>query len=411
MRILMKNLLIALFALIAVNLSAQTTDIQYQAHIPTGATGNEGSFSAYLADRNFNENSHINTSAFWYVEGMKVEINNGMINVLLENIPDSILMRNQGNIFVYAYLNGVNLGKLALHKVPYAVSSRFSAKSELATNAINAEKAGVARRAGVADTSVLSLRSLVSGVADSSVKSARSVRSSIADSAVNSKHSMHSAFADTSDVALLAIYAKVAGYSASSGRADIADTAFYALNSGHSYRSDSAIYATNARHSVYADTALYSNNSGHSASSDIASNLQDSVVLARHIKNESVKLNALDGGLSAPLGSYAMASSNGLTWAVNPHHYTNSVALHTIAPTSLANTSRYIVSRVAVDYNMVTITNPIMGQMVTVHNGSTANVVTLNGVTWSIDTLLNVVIPAGQSRTLWFTGTNWMVIQ
>lgn len=407
----MKNLLIAIFALIAVNLSAQTTNLQYQAHIPTGATGTEGLFSAYLADNNFNENSHINTSAFWYVEGMKVEVNNGMINVLLENIPDSILMKYQGNIFVYAYLNDMNLGKLALHKVPYAVSSRFSAKSELATNAINAEKAGLARRAGVADTSVLSLRSLVSNVADSSVKSARSVRSLIADSSVNSKHSMHSSYADTSDVALLAIYSKVAGYAASAGKADIADTAFYALNSGHSYHSDSAIYSTSSYHSVYADTALYSNNSGHSASSDIASNLQDSVVLARHIKNGSVKLNALDGGMYAPLGSYAMSGSNGLIWAVNPHHYTNSVALHTIAPASLPNTSRYIVSRVAVDYNMVTITNPIIGQMVTVHNGSTANVVTLNGVTWSIDTFLNVVIPAGQSRTLWYSGINWMVIQ
>ena len=407
----MKNLLIAIFALIAVNLSAQTTNLQYQAHIPTGATGTEGLFSAYLADNNFNENSHINTSAFWYVEGMKVEVNNGMINVLLENIPDSILMKYQGNIFVYAYLNDVNLGKLALHKVPYAVSSRFSAKSELATNAINAEKAGLARRAGVADTSVLSLRSLVSNVADSSVKSARSVRSLIADSSVNSKHSMHSSYADTSDVALLAIYSKVAGYAASTGKADIADTAFYALNSGHSYRSDSAIYATNARHSVYADTALYSNNAGHSASSDIASNLQDSVIVASHFTNGSIKLNALDGGNSATVGSYAMRGTNGIQWAVNPHHFTSSVSLYTQAPLSLANTERYIVSRVAVDYNMVAITSSVMGQIVTVYNGSTANVVTLRGLTWNIDTMLDVVIFAGQSRTLWFNGVNWMVIQ
>lgn len=407
----MKTLLIALFALIAVNLSAQTTDLQYQAHIPSGTAGSEGMFSAYLADSNFNENSHINTSALWYVEGMKLEINNGMINVLLENIPDSILMRNQGNIYVYAYLNGVNLGKLALHKVPYAVSSRFSNRSELATNAVNSERAGLARRAGVADTAILSMRSMVSGVADSSVKSAHAVRATLADSAISAKNASYALKADTSDIALESIYSKVAGFAASSAKADIADTAFYALNSGHSYKSDSSLYASNSNHSVYADTALYSLNSGHSVSSDIASNLQDSVVLARHIKNGSVKMNALDGGMSAALGSYAMAGSNGLTWAVNPHHYTNSVTLYTIAPASLSNTSRYIVSRVAVDYNMVTITNPVMGQLVTVHNGSTANVVTLNGVTWNIDTFLNVVIPAGQSRTLWYTGTNWMVIQ
>ena len=406
----MKTFVIAFLTLLAVNLSAQTTDLQYQAHVPTGVS-NEIKFSAYLADSSFNENSHLNTSAFWYVEEKSVNVNNGMINFLLENIADSIFTRNQGNIFVYAYVNGVSLGKLALHKVPYAVSSRFSSRAELAQNAVNAERAVVARRAGIADTSILSLRSLVSGVADSSVKSAHSVRSSIADSAINSKRSVHSAFADTSDVALLAIYAKVAGYSASAGRADIADTAFYAGNAGHSYRSDSSLYAVDASHSVHSDTAQYALNAGHSATSSIASNLQDSVIVASHFKNGSVKLNALDGGNSATVGSYAMAGLSGLTWAVNPHHFTSSVQLHTIAPATLSNTSLYIVSRVAVDYNMVTITNPIMGQLVTVHNGSTANVVTLNGVTWSIDTFLNVVIPAGQSRTLWYTGTNWMVIQ
>lgn len=407
----MKNLLIALFALIAVNLSAQTTDLQYQAHIPSGTSGTEGTFSAYLADNNFNENSHINSSAFWYVEGMKVEINNGMINVLLENIQDTILMRHQGNIFVYAYLNGVNLGKLALYKVPYAVSSRFSAKAELASNATNAENANQAKHAAKADTATFAVHSATSTLADSSNKSHISALSVLADSAKKAGRAESSHWADSSYITLESIYARLAGHSSTSNHADIADSSFYALESKHSIHADSALYAVNSNHSVYADTALYANNAGHSASSDIASNLQDSVILAKHIKNGSVKLNALDGGLSATLGSYAMAGSNGLTWAVNPHHYTNSVALYTVAPSSLPNTSRYIVSRVAVDYNMVTISNPIMGQMVTVHNGSTANVVTLNGVTWSIDTFLNVVIPAGQSRTLWYTGTNWMVIQ
>ena len=407
----MKNLLIAIFALIAVNLSAQTTNLQYQAHIPTGATGTEGLFSAYLADNNFNENSHINTSAFWYVEGMKVEVNNGMINVLLENIPDSILMKYQGNIFVYAYLNDVNLGKLALHKVPYAVSSRFSAKSELATNAINAEKAGLARRAGVADTSVLSLRSLVSNVADSSVKSARSVRSLIADSSVNSKHSMHSSYADTSDVALLAIYSKVSGYAASTGKADIADTAFYALNSGHSYRSDSAIYATNARHSVYADTALYSNNAGHSANSDIASNLQDSVVLARHIKNGSVNLLAIEGAENAAVGTVLTRGINGFSWQMNPHHKTSNVTIVLSAPGSISNATRYFVSRVAVDYRLNTVWSPQNQQLITIQNGATANTLTLDKTTWNLDPSFDIIIPAGQSRTLWYNGLNWIVVQ
>ncbi len=140
----MKTFVIALLTLLAVNLTAQTTDLQYQAHVPTG-TNSEIKFSAYLADSSFNENSHLNTSAFWYVEEKSITVNNGMINVLLENIADSIFTRNQGNIFVYAYVNGVSLGKLALNKVPYAVSSRFSNRAELAQNAISAETANLSK--------------------------------------------------------------------------------------------------------------------------------------------------------------------------------------------------------------------------------------------------------------------------
>ena len=116
------------------------------------------------------------------------------------------------------------------------------------------------------------------------------------------------------------IYAKVSGYSANSGRADIADTAFYSINSGHA---------------VYSDTSLYARNAGHSATSSIASDLQDSVIVAKHITNGAVKLNALDGGNGATIGSYAMRGASGLIWAVNPHHFTTLVDLYTVAPASL----------------------------------------------------------------------------
>jgi hypothetical protein len=406
----MKTFLIAFFVFFAVNLSAQTTDLQYQAHTPS-AVGAEISFSAYIADNSFNENSHLNTSAFWYVENETTPVNNGMINVLLKNIPDSVLTINQGNIFVYAYVNGISLGKLPLHKVPYAVSSRFSNRAELAQNAINSQRAEISDRANRADTSSVSFYALTAKLADSSNKSATSVHSNLADSSVKSKLASHSLKSDTSYISLESIYSRLSGYSSNSAKADIADSSFYSLNSGHAVHSDSALYANNSGHSIYSDTADYSLNAGHSATSGIASNLQDSVLLAKHFTNGSVKLNALDGGNSATIGSYAMRGANGIQWSVNPHHYTTSVSLYTQAPTSLSNTERYIVSRVAVDYNMVGITSPVMGQIVTIHNGSTANVVTLKGTTWDIDTMLDVVLLAGQSRTLWFNGLNWMVIQ
>lgn len=407
----MKSLFVALFAMFAVGLSAQTTDLQYQAHVPPGTSG-EITFSAYIADGTFNEDSHLNSSAFWYVENKKVEVFEGIINVLLESVPNTVFLNNNSsNIFVYAYVNGVKIGKLPLHKVPYALHSQFSAKAELAVNATNAENANQARHAAKADSSLFANHSATSSVADSSHRSHHSVLSVLADSAKRASRASSSHWADSSVISLESIYSRLAGYASAASRANIADSALYSLEARHSVYADSSLYAVNGLHSIYADTALYSVNSGHSATSGIANNIIDSVLVASHFKNNSVKLPALDGGSTASVGSYAMAGANGLTWAVNPHHFTTSVSLYTQAPLSLANTSRYIVSRVAVDYNMVTITNPIMGQLVTVHNGSTANVVTLKGTTWDTDTMLDVVIWAGQSRTLWFNGVNWMVIQ
>ncbi len=406
----MKSLFVAFFAMFAVSLTAQTTDLQYQAHVPPGISG-EISFSAYIADNSFNEDSHLNTSAFWFVENKKVEVFEGIINVLLEDIPNSVFLNNSSNIFVYAYVNGVKIGKLPLHRVPYALHSQFSTNSDSSRNALNAVRANEARHAVKSDTSLFAINSGRSAISDSSNNAFHSVNSTLADSAKRAGRSASSHWADSSTIALESIYSRLSGYSSNSAHAEIADSAFYSIEANHSATSDSSLYAVNSNHSVYADTALYSVNSGHSATSGIANNIIDSVLVSSHFKNNSVKLPALDGGSTAPIGSYAMASATGLHWAVNPHHFTTSVSLYTQAPLSLANTERYIVSRVAVDYNMIAITNPILGQMVTVHNGSTANVVTLRGITWNIDTMLDVVIFAGQSRTLWYNGVNWMVIQ
>jgi hypothetical protein len=87
------------------------------------------------------------------------------------------------------------------------------------------------------------------------------------------------------------------------------------------------------------------------------------------------------------------------------------VSIYSVAPSSLPNTSRWVVSRVAVDYNLETVQNPVVGQLVTIYNGSTANNITLLATTWNIDTGLNLSIWAGQSRTLWYSGFNWVVVE
>jgi hypothetical protein len=143
----------------------------------------------------------------------------------------------------------------------------------------------------------------------------------------------------------------------------------------------------------------------------VGSKIYDNSIENRHVSDEAITLDNLAGNTSATVGSYLTKGTNGISWEVNPQHRTSSVSIYSVAPASLPNTSRWVVSRVAVDYNLETVQNPIVGQLVTIYNGSTANNVTLLATTWSIDTGLNCLIWAGQSKTLWYNGFNWVVIQ
>lgn len=357
----MRSLVLALVALFGITLSAQTTDVQFQAHVPFTTT--EVSFSAYIADSTFDEGSRLNSKALWYVESKVIPVNNSMINTLLQNIPDSIFTQNYGKIYVYSYVNGTPMGKLPFYRLPYAL------------------------------------------------------------------HSNHADLAGRSDVSTFAQDAKFA---------ERADTSDYATNAGHSVRSDSSTYSANGGHSVNADTAMFSwtaqrshitesvdtngvaNYSIQNGSvtvtkiangSVVAEKLADNSVENRHVSNNAITLNNLAGNSTATVGSYLTKGVNGISWEVNPHHKTTSVMVYTQAPGFLYSDSRWVVSRVAVDYNLAAVRNPSVGQLVTIYNGSTANVITLKAGTWSIDTGLDLVIPAGRSNTLWYSGFGWVVIQ
>ncbi len=90
----MKHVILAILTMIAVTANAQT-NIQYQAHAPAGTDINS-KFSVYIADSSFDENSHLNSTAFWFRENVNIEVNNGIINYLLENVADNILIDNYG---------------------------------------------------------------------------------------------------------------------------------------------------------------------------------------------------------------------------------------------------------------------------------------------------------------------------
>lgn len=387
----MRSLILALVAMFGLTVANAQTDVQFQAHLPFQAT--EVSFSAYIADSNFDEGSRLNSTALWFVEGKVVTAANGMINVVLEDIPTSVFSGNFGKIYVYSYVNGQPLGKLPFHKLPYAL---IADSSEISGRAYVANFAQDARFAERADTATLALQAN------------NSLRADTATFSVTSRHSFTS------------------------------DTATYARNAGYAVGADGARLAQEANHAAKSDTALYAYNSGLSSATNFVNTngvntlaIQNGAVVTekivdggvtaaklgvnsvenQHVADNAITLDNIAGNSTAAVGSYVTKGVNGISWEVNPHHKTTSVSILTVAPASLPTDSRWVVSRVAVDYNLAAVQNPVTNQLVTVYNGSTANMVTLRATTWNIDTALDVQIWAGQSRTLWYNGTTWIVVQ
>lgn len=391
----MKQVILAIFALFSVTLSAQT-NLQYQAHVPAG-TSTTSKFSVYIANETFDENSHLNSAAFWYRENVEVEIQNGILNYLLESVPDSVFINNYGKpLFVYAYVNGVTLGRLRIQSVPYSLLSRYSLEAAEARTANFAEISNLAKRATLSDTATFSRSSIRAIYSDTSL---------VSDTSNYARHS------NTSDSSVSSAYSDLAGYSANSAHSVKSDTTKLAINSKHSVYADTALYSEHSGISLYSETSAFAMSSKHASVTDTARFLVDSLLKPRNFTRGSVTLLSLDGSETAQVGSILTRGTNGISWEVNPQHRTSSVSIYTSAPASLPSSSRWIVSRVAVDYNLVAVSNPVIGQLVTIYNGSTANTVTLNNNTWIIDTAISCVIPPNQSRTLWFNGSFWIIVQ
>jgi hypothetical protein len=391
----MRQVFLAIFTLITVNAFAGTT-IQYQAHAPAGTTINSR-FSVYIADSAFDENSHLNSTALWYRENVEIEINNGIINYVIENVEDNILIDNYGKkLFVYAYVNGISLGRLQIRTVPYALLSTYALEAAEAKTATLADRANLAKRATLSDTATFSR---------SSIRSIYSDTSSVSDTANYARH------ANTSNSSISSAYSDLAGYSANSARSAKSDTTRYSLNGSHAKFADTSLFALDANHADFASTSAFATNATRCIKADTATFLVDSTITPRNVQRGAINVFALQDGETAQIGSYATRGTNGISWEVNPQHRTSSVTIHTIAPTTIAGDSRWVVSRVAVDYNIVPPTGPGIGQLITVFNGSTANTVTIKNVVWGTDTALDYPIQPNQSRTLWFNGAKWVVVE
>lgn len=386
----MRQFILAITALFGVSLWAQT-DVQFQAHVPFQAT--EVSFSAYIATESFNEDSRLNTEALWFVENQKTLVSNGMINTVLASIPDSVFLKNEGKIYLYSYVNGQSIGRLPFYRVPYALSANYAFTAEIADVAKFAQDAEFA---GIADSAIASRRADTATFAESANFAGRARRSVLADTA------------QFANVATLAMTARSARTAEEAQYALQADTANWAHRSGRSQITNMVDVDGVGTDAIQTDAVVSSKIAPRNI---LSGHIADGAILAQHMSDGSVQIAALSGGNSAPVGAYLTRGQNGINWDVTPHHFTSSVQVFTVAPQTLSNEIRWFVSRVAVDYNLAPITAPVKNQLVTISNGSTANSVTLNSATWSIDTGLDVFIWANQSRTLWYNGTKWVVVQ
>lgn len=386
----MRQLILAITALFGMTLWAQT-DVQFQAHVPFQAT--EVSFSAYIATESFNEDSRLNTEALWFVENQKTPVSNGMINTVLASIPDSVFLKNEGKIYLYSYVNGQSIGRLPFYRVPYALSANYSFAAEIADVAKFAQDAEFA------------------GLADSAIVSGRADTATFAESANFAGRARRSVFSDTADyakVATLAMTARSARTAEEAQHALHADTADWAHRSGRSQITNMVDVDGVGTDAIQTDAVVSSKIAPNTI---LSSHIADDAILANHMSDGSVQLSAIDGGNSATVGSYLTRGVSGISWETNPQHRTTAVEIYTFAPAQLPNSARWVVSRVAVDYNLAPVTSPIKNQLVTIYNGSTANTVVVDPIRWSIDTGLTCWIYAGESKTLWYNGTNWVVIQ
>ena len=406
----MRYFILALVALVSFNAFAGT-NIQYQAHAPAG-TSIDSKLSIYIADTNFNDGSHINADALWYRENVDIEINNGIINYVIENVADSIIVDNYGKrLFVFAYVNGVSLGRLEIRTVPYSLLSTYSLEAGEAKIDLNSNTAKLADSAKISAHSLSANSSLTSVNSDSARVSNRSNTSGFADTARAAGRATLSDFATYASTSAHAAKSDTSIFARNSAHAFDADTSTFALNSGHSFDADTSVFAYDANHADFASTSAFATNSARSVLADTAKTLVDNSIEHRHFKTESVRLSSLEGSSTAPVGSYAIRGVGGISWEVDPQNKTTSVSIYTAAPISLSSNSRWVVSRVAVDYDIATVTSPSSGQLVTIYNGATANNVFIKNSVWGIDTAIDYPIWPGQSRTLWYDGTNWVVIQ
>lgn len=400
---------------VATQLFAQQIDINWQGYVNTGAETVRGSF--YIAGPNLDLNTAFNDRNYpmWYSENQTLKVNGGVCSTVLARVPVDSLIKYESNLYLYVTINGQPFDRAKVEYVPY---SAFSLRSYLASRAVRAEEA---LRAGYADTSNFAYHA---AAADTAKKAGHSVESN---------HALH---ADSADDANHSVYADTAAHAVKAVRSSLADNAQFAIladsakRAGHSSTADNAtnsVNAQNAVHSQLADVATYAQTiADNSVTSPKIVNgtiqrvdLDNGIVDETALASDAVTTTKIANGTVAvvdmnvsgtPSNISVLGYSNGsFQWVSSNNLYLSSIQNTTVIPTQINSDARWVILKVAQDFNLVGI-NATEGRVITIVNASTANFVTLATPNWNLFGGTLVIGPRS-SRTLVYLNNEWVVIQ
>lgn len=399
---------------VATTMFAQV-DLNWQGYVNTGAETVRGSF--YLAGPNLDLNTAFNDKNYpvWYAENQMMDVAGGVCATLLKNVPVDSLVKYRSDLYLYVTINGQPFERVKLQYVPY---STWTLRARLAEEALLSQEAIHSNRA---DTAEYARKSYL---ADTAVKSSHSVESN------------HARHADSADDANHSVYADTAAYAVKAVRSSLSDNAQFAILADSAKKAGHASTADNATNSVYAQEAV------HAQLADVAiyaQSIADNSVTSPKIVNGTIQRIDLDNGvidesaLAASAvtttkiadGSVAVVDMNitgipsdvsvlgykngNFEWVSSNNLYLSSIQNTTVIPVQINNDARWVILKVAQDFNLVGM-NGTEGRVITIVNASTANFVTLAVPNWNLFGGTLVIGPRS-SRTLVYLNNEWVVIQ
>lgn len=375
----------------------------YQSYIQTRQ--DTVSVDFYLADSTFQVDFPLNDTAYWYQQSVRVPVTNGILNWTIAGIPTNAIVGNRGNIYLWVKVDGTSFDRVALGDVPYSTWAQYSDSSNRSNIAVYADSANLSGQSIYsiwADSARWSYSVRDNSISTNSLQNASVVSSKIVDGAVTSTK-IADAAVHTSHIEDGAVTnSKLANASVTADK--IALNSVYTQHIVNETIINDDLSGSSVDSRVIQDGSVSSSDLG--MYSVISSTIAPMAVSTFHIADGNVTADDISGGTGAQEGQVLTKTGSGLSWTHGGSIAASSCAVYSIAPVAINNDTRFVVSKVAMNYQIVAPT-AADGRMITLYNAATANTVTVSASTWQLANGSNIVLTPQQSVTLVHFAGNW----